>query len=53
MQLQPFGMHYRWPEQIDELATAAGLHLEAGYSGWQREPFGAGSTDHISVYRKP
>lgn len=53
VQLKPFGMHYRWPEQIDELATAAGLHLEARYANWQREPFGAGSKDHISVYRKP
>jgi SAM-dependent methyltransferase len=53
VQLKPFGMHYRWPEQIDELAAAAGLHLEARYAGWRREPFGAGSRDHISVYRKP
>jgi SAM-dependent methyltransferase len=53
VQLKPFGMHYRWPEQIDDLATAAGLHLEARYANWQREPFGAGSKDHISVYRKP
>lgn len=53
VQLKPFGMHYRWPEQIDELATQAGLHLEARYATWQREPFGPDSTDHISVYRKP
>jgi SAM-dependent methyltransferase len=53
VQLKPFGMHYRWPEQIDELATAAGLHLEARYATWQRAPFTPTSTDHISVYRKP
>jgi hypothetical protein len=53
VQLMPFGMHYRWPEQIDELAAAADLHLEARYASWQREPFRAGSRDHISVYRKP
>lgn len=53
VQLKPFGMHYRWPEQIDELATQAGLHLEARYATWQRQPFGPDSTDHISVYRKP
>jgi SAM-dependent methyltransferase len=53
VQLKPFGMHYRWPEQIDELATAAALHLEARYAGWHREPFGTSSKDNISVYRKP
>ena len=53
VQLKPFGMHYRWPDQIDELAAAAGLSLEARYATWQREPFGPGSKDHISVYRKP
>jgi SAM-dependent methyltransferase len=51
--LQPFGMRYLWPEQIDGLATRAGLRLEARYAGWHREPFDAGSTDHVSVYRAP
>jgi SAM-dependent methyltransferase len=53
VRLRPFGMHYRWPEQIDELAAGAGLSLEARYADWQGTPFGPGSTDHISVYRKP
>jgi SAM-dependent methyltransferase len=53
VRLKPFGMHYRWPEQIDELAAAAGLRLDARYATWQRAPFGPDSTDHISVYRKP
>ena len=52
VRLQPFGMRYRWPEQIDEMAAAAGLRLEARYANWQREPFGPDSRDHISVYRK-
>jgi hypothetical protein len=53
VQLKPFGMHYRWPEQIDELAAQAGLRLAARYANWQRDPFGPDSRDHISVYRKP
>jgi SAM-dependent methyltransferase len=52
VQLKPFGMRYRWPEQIDELAARAGLRLEARYATWQRAPFGPDSKDHISVYRK-
>ncbi|MET8149414.1 class I SAM-dependent methyltransferase [Actinoplanes sp. NPDC049668] len=51
VQLQPFGMHYLWPEQIDRLAEQAGLRLEARYADWHGAAFGATSTDHISVYR--
>lgn len=53
VQLRPFGMHYRWPEQIDELAAQAGLRLGARYATWRRDPYGPESRDHISVYRKP
>jgi SAM-dependent methyltransferase len=51
VRLQPFGLRYLWPEQIDRLATRAGLHLEARYADWHRRPFDAASTDHVSVYR--
>ncbi|PRY30040.1 class I SAM-dependent methyltransferase [Pseudosporangium ferrugineum] len=52
VRLQPFGMHYRWPEQIDELAAGAGLTLADRWAGWGREPFGPESRSHVSVYRK-
>lgn len=52
VQLKPFSLHYRWPEQIDELANQAGLHLETRYASWRRDPFRPDTTDHISVYRK-
>jgi SAM-dependent methyltransferase len=52
IELQPFGMRYQWPEQIDAFAAAAGLTLEARYAGWDRAPFTGESTSHISVYRK-
>jgi SAM-dependent methyltransferase len=51
--MKPFAMHYMWPEQIDRMATDAGFRLAERYSGWHREPFDVGSTDHISVYRLP
>nr|BFE75238.1 class I SAM-dependent methyltransferase [Actinoplanes digitatis] len=53
VQLQPFGMHYLWPEQIDRLAEQAGLRLEARYADWHGAVFDADSTDHVSVYRLP
>ena len=52
VRLHPFGMRYQWPEQIDAMARAAGLTLEARYANWRREPFTEDSRDHISVYRK-
>jgi len=52
IQLKPFSLHYRWPEQIDALAAQAGLQLEDRYASWQRDPFGSASTDHVSIYRK-
>lgn len=53
VRMAPFGMRYQWPEQIDAMAAAAGLELEARFATWTRDPFTADSTDHISVYRKP
>jgi SAM-dependent methyltransferase len=52
VKLHPFGMRYQWPAQIDAMAQAAGLTLEARYANWRREPFTEDSRDHISVYRK-
>jgi SAM-dependent methyltransferase len=53
LKLQPFGMRYLWPEQIDRLAAQAGLRLAARYADWHRQPFTGASTDHVSVYRAP
>jgi hypothetical protein len=53
VRLEPFAMRYCWPEQIDEMAAAAGLRLAERYADWDRRPFDATSTSHISVYRRP
>ena len=52
VRLRPFGMRYQWPEQIDTMAAAAGLHLADRFEDFDRSPFGPGSRTHISVYRK-
>ncbi len=51
VRLKQFAMRYCWPEQIDQMAAKAGLRLAERYADWHRQPFGAGSTDHVSVYR--
>jgi SAM-dependent methyltransferase len=50
--LHPFAMRYCWPEQIDEMAEAAGLRLTQRYADWHGRPFDATSKAHVSVYRR-
>jgi SAM-dependent methyltransferase len=41
---------YAWPAELDLMARIAGLELEARWANWQREPFTAVSTSHVSVW---
>jgi SAM-dependent methyltransferase len=50
--LGPFAMRYCWPDQIDEMAQAAGLRLTERYADWHRRPFVASSKSHVSIYRR-
>ncbi|WP_068112321.1 class I SAM-dependent methyltransferase [Tropicimonas marinistellae] len=51
--LVPLRLRYAWPSEIDLMARLAGLTLDARWGGWHREPFDAGSSMHVSLYRKP
>jgi SAM-dependent methyltransferase len=51
VRMEPFAMHYLWPDQIDALADQGGLRLAERYEDFQRRPFTADSKTHISVYR--
>lgn len=42
-----------WPAECDLMAAAAGLVVEERWSDWHRTPFGPGSADAVTVYRKP
>jgi SAM-dependent methyltransferase len=48
-------LHLWWigKTEWDGLVDAAGLEVEALYGGWNREPFGSGSTEFVYVARKP
>jgi SAM-dependent methyltransferase len=51
--LRPWVLRYATPSQLDGLAAAAGLRLEARWAGWDRAPFDDdGSPMHVSVYRR-
>jgi SAM-dependent methyltransferase len=43
---------YAWPSEYDLMARIAGLQLGNRWANWQRDPFTADSTSHISVWRK-
>lgn len=44
---------YASPAEYDLMARLAGLDLVERWSGWDRAPFTAESTTHISVWQKP
>ena len=50
VRLYPVVTRYAWPSELDLMARIAGLHLKDRWSGWNREPFGATSNTHVSVY---
>ena len=39
-----------WPSEMDLMARLAGLRLVERWGGWEREPFTARNTRHVSVY---
>ena len=41
---------YLWPSELDLMARLAGMALRERWGGWRREPFGADSGLHVSVY---
>ncbi|GAB3754916.1 class I SAM-dependent methyltransferase [Microlunatus parietis] len=52
VKLRPAASRYAWPAELDLMAIMAGLELESRWGGWDRQPFTAHSSSHVSVYRK-
>jgi SAM-dependent methyltransferase len=46
-------LRYVWPSELDLMARIAGLSLRDRWGDWDRRPFTAQSTKHISVWQKP
>ena len=51
--MYPVVIRYAWPAELDLMAQLAGLELEHRWGGWGRQPFTAGSNQHVSAWRKP
>lgn len=43
---------YVWPSELDLMARLAGLSLRHRWADWDRAPFTAESTSHVSVWQK-
>ena len=52
VRLRPWAIRWSTPEQLDAMATGAGLRLEHRWASWTGDPYGPDSTNHVSVYRK-
>jgi hypothetical protein len=50
VRLNPVVQRYSWPSELDLMARIAGLELRERWGGWDRSPFTASSSGHISVY---
>jgi SAM-dependent methyltransferase len=48
--LFPVQLRYAWPSELDLMAQLAGMRLRERWSSWERAPFTAASTSHVSVY---
>ncbi len=52
VELFPVAIRYAWPSELDLMARLAGLRLRTRWADWQRSPFTASSTNHVSVYER-
>ena len=51
IRLRPWHIRWSTPEQLDAMATEAGLGLSQRWASWSGDPFDETSASHISVYR--
>jgi len=47
-----FPGRYIWPSELDLMARLAGMKLRERWADWDRSPFTAESTKHVSVWEK-
>lgn len=50
--LRPWHLRFAPPDELDAMATAAGLVLVERVGGWDGRPFDVTSDVHVSVYRR-
>jgi SAM-dependent methyltransferase len=53
VRLRPWSIRWATPEQLDAMATAAGLRLDARFGDMTGTAFTDDSAHHVSIYRRP
>ncbi|CAN5736258.1 class I SAM-dependent methyltransferase [soil metagenome] len=53
IRLRPWHIRWSTPEQLDAMATEAGLELAGRSSSWTGEPFTDDDPTHVTRYRRP
>ncbi len=53
IRMLPWSIRYASVPEVDLMARLGGLELTDRWGGWAREPFGASSARHVSVYGRP
>src|SRR6266508_1348045 len=48
--MYPVKLRFAYAPEMDLMARLGGMRLRERWAGWNKEPFGAGSGQHISVY---
>jgi SAM-dependent methyltransferase len=51
VRLRPWSIRYATPHELDQMAGAAGLALDARWEDFERRPFDSASARHVSIYR--
>lgn len=51
--LRPWAIRWATPDELDTMATRAGLRLESRWADMAGTPFGTDSPHHVSVYARP
>jgi hypothetical protein len=51
-ELRSIPFRYVWPSELDLMARPAGTQPRERWGRWKREPFGADSTRHVSLWEK-
>lgn len=52
IRLRPWVLHYAGPDELDDLATEAGLQRVDRHGGWHGEPFTPASDIHVTSYAR-
>ena len=52
IEMHPVVVRYAWPSELDLMARLAGLRLAERWASYKRDPFGADSPSHVSVYER-